>query len=61
MYAIRSYYDKEVSGFVSEELIKGIVSLRSIKDEYEIAEIEKALETAYLMHTTSMKMAMPGT
>jgi len=51
---------KEVSGFVSEELIKGIVSLRSIKDEYEIAEIEKALETAYLMHTTSMKMAMPG-
>lgn len=50
----------EVAGYVSEELIKGIVSLRSIKDEFEIAEIEKALETAYLMHTTSMKMAMPG-
>lgn len=51
---------KEVAGFVSEELIRGIVSLRSIKDQYEIAEIEKALDTAYLMHTTSMKMAMPG-
>jgi Xaa-Pro aminopeptidase len=50
----------EVSNFVSEEFIKAVVHLRSVKDSYEIAEIEKALETAYLMHTTSMKMAMPG-
>ena len=51
---------REIPGYVSEELIKGIVSLRSFKDEYEVVEIEKAIDTAYLMHTTSMKMAMPG-
>jgi Xaa-Pro aminopeptidase len=44
----------------SEELIKAIVALRSIKDEYEIAELERAMETAWLMHTTAMKMAKPG-
>ena len=51
----------EVEKYVSIELIKAVERLRSIKDEYEIAEIEKAVNTAYLMHTTAMKMAMPGT
>ncbi|MFO7617557.1 MAG: aminopeptidase P family protein, partial [Bacteroidales bacterium] len=41
-------------------LVKAIVSQRSVKDQYEIAEIEKAVDTAYLMHTTAMKMARPG-
>ncbi len=50
----------EVKNLVSEELIKAVVSLREIKDEYEIAEIEKAVDNAYKMHTTSMKMAKPG-
>ncbi|MBN1252130.1 MAG: aminopeptidase P family protein [Bacteroidales bacterium] len=50
-----------IKTFVSLEFIKAVISLRSIKDEYEIVEIEKAIETAHLMHTTSMKMAMPGT
>ncbi len=45
---------------VSVELIKAVVSLREIKDEFEIAEIEKAVAIAYEMHTTSMKMAKPG-
>ncbi len=49
-----------VDDYVSEELIKAIVKLRSIKDEYEIAEIEKAVDIAYEMHTTAMKMAIPG-
>jgi len=50
----------EIRNNVSEELIKGIVKLRSIKDEFEIIEIEKAVDIAYEMHTTSMRMAMPG-
>lgn len=50
----------EVRSHVSEELIKGIVALRSIKDKFEIVEIEKAVDIAYEMHTTSMRMAMPG-
>lgn len=50
----------EVASLVSEDFIKAVVSLRSVKDQYEVAEIIKAADTAYLMHTTSMKMAMPG-
>ncbi len=49
-----------VKNYVSEELIKAVVSLREIKEDVEIAEIEKAIEAAYEMHTTAMKMAMPG-
>lgn len=51
---------KEVKNYVSEEFIKAIVALREIKDEFEIAEIEKAVDIAYDMHTTSMRMAQPG-
>ncbi len=44
----------------SVELIKAVVALRSVKEPQEIVEIEKAMEVAYLMHTTAMKMARPG-
>lgn len=44
----------------SIELIKAVVALREIKDELEIAEIEKACNTGFLMHTTAMKMARVG-
>ena len=50
----------EIKSKASVELIKGIVKLRSVKDIFEIAEIEKAVDIAYEMHTTSMRMAMPG-
>jgi Xaa-Pro aminopeptidase len=51
---------EKVRDFVSEEFIKSVVALRSIKDEFEIAEIEKAVDVAYIMHTTAMKMGFPG-
>jgi len=50
----------KVKDYVSEELIKAIVKLRSVKDKYEIVEIEKAVDIAYEMHITAMKMAMHG-
>ncbi|MBC8343441.1 MAG: aminopeptidase P family protein [Bacteroidetes bacterium] len=53
-------HHSQIKAKFSEELVKAIVSLRSIKDEGEIIEIEKAIDTAYLMHTTAMKMAQPG-
>ena len=34
--------------------------MREVKSELEIAEMERAANTAYYMHTTAMKMAMPG-
>ncbi|MDP4290443.1 MAG: aminopeptidase P family protein [Bacteroidota bacterium] len=45
---------------VSLELINAVVKLRSVKDDMEIADIEKMVDVAYLMHTTAMKMAYPG-
>ena len=50
----------QVRASASEELIRAIVKLRMIKEDVEVAEIEKMVNTAYLMHTTAMKMAMPG-
>ncbi|NOR85970.1 MAG: M24 family metallopeptidase [Bacteroidales bacterium] len=47
----------KITNYVSEELIKGIVKLREIKEDVEIAEMEKATDTAYDMHVTSMRMA----
>jgi Xaa-Pro aminopeptidase len=45
----------------SEALIKGVVKLRMKKDQLEIQEMESMVDVAYLMHTTAMKMARPGT
>ncbi len=45
---------------VSVPLIKAIVNLRSYKGEEEIREIEYAMDIAYDMHTTVMRMAKPG-
>ncbi len=50
----------EQQGKASVELIKAVVALRNIKDEGEVREIEKAVDTTALMHTTAMKMANPG-
>jgi len=44
----------------SEELIRAVVSLRSIKEPVEIDEIEKAVNIAREMHITAMKMCRPG-
>lgn len=47
--------------YASVELIKAIVALRSVKENCEIEEIEKACATGYDMHVTAMKMAVAGT
>jgi len=51
----------QIGTFVSEEFIKAVISLREIKDNDEINQIEFASDVAYRMHTTMMKMAQPGT
>ena len=35
---------------------KAVVSLRSVKENAEVKEIEKAVDIAYEMHVTAMKM-----
>ncbi len=50
----------KISEYASVELIKAIVDLRSVKEQIEIDEIEKACLVGYEMHVTAMKMAQPG-
>ena len=49
-----------MAGYASGDLVRKLVSMRSLKDQYEIAEIEEACAIGYQMHVTAMKMAMPG-
>jgi Xaa-Pro aminopeptidase len=44
----------------STDLVKAVVSMRSVKEKAEIDEIEKAVDIAYEMHVTAMKMCKPG-
>lgn len=44
----------------SEQLIRAVVSLRSIKEDVEITEIEKAADVSCEMQTTAMRMCKPG-
>ena len=44
----------------SEKLIIAVVSMRSVKEDIEIAEIEKAEDVACEMETTAMRMCKPG-
>jgi len=50
----------QMTARVSERLIKAVVSLRSIKEDVEIDEIEKAADIACEMQTTAMRMCKPG-
>jgi len=44
----------------SVDLIKAVIAMRSIKEKVEINEIEKAVDIAYEMHVTAMKMCKQG-
>lgn len=50
----------QMKTLASADLIKAVISMRSIKEKAEIEEIEKAVEIAYEMHVTAMKMCRPG-
>lgn len=45
----------------SVELIKAVVGLRSSKEPCEIAEIDRACNVGYEMHTAAMRLCKPGT
>ena len=50
----------QMKSSASVEFIKGVVSLRLIKEECEVAEIEKACNIGYKMHYTAMKTMKLG-
>lgn len=49
-----------IRNYVSEELIKAVVSMREIKTAEEIAEITRAAEIGYEMHTAAMRTCGVG-
>lgn len=49
-----------VKTHASVELIKAVVSLRAVKEQCEIDEIDKACNIGYEMHTTAMRLCKPG-
>jgi len=51
---------KETPAAASIELIKAIITIRNIKDKYEIAHLDEIMTYGYAMHTTAMKMAIDG-
>jgi Xaa-Pro aminopeptidase len=50
----------QMKTLASIELIKAVISMRSIKEKVEIDEIEKAVDIAYDMHVTAMQMCKQG-
>ena len=44
----------------SVELIKAVVSMRSVKSDAEVEEIERAMAIGYQMHCAAMKACRPG-
>ncbi len=50
----------KINSKASKKMINAVVAQRSVKIKEEISEIEKALNTSYLMNTTAMKLVKPG-
>jgi Xaa-Pro aminopeptidase len=50
----------QMKTLASVDLIKAVVSMRSVKEKVEIEEIERAVDIAYEMHVMAMKMCKPG-
>lgn len=57
LLGIHPYKQKEAA---SLELINAVVKLRSVKEQQEIEEIERACEIGYEMHTLAMRLTKPG-
>ena len=49
-----------LGGYVSTAFVDGVIALRLIKEDVEIAEMEKALDTTRNMHLAAMEHARPG-
>jgi Xaa-Pro aminopeptidase len=50
----------QMKTMASVDLIKAVITMRSIKEKVEIDEIEKAEDIAYEMHVTAMRMCKQG-
>lgn len=49
-----------IKNYVSQELVRAVVADREIKSSEEIAELDRAFNIGYEMHTLAMKMCEPN-
>ncbi len=49
-----------VNRYASPKLTRAVIDQRSVKTEDEVAEIERAVDVSFLMHTEAMRRARPG-
>lgn len=50
----------DIKGASSEDLTRAVISMRSVKQDIEIEEIEKAIAIAHDMHVAAMRMCREG-
>jgi Xaa-Pro aminopeptidase len=60
LYKWLGIHPDEIKAAASVTMIRAVVDLRSVKSEIEVIELEKAAAIGYEMHTTAMKLAVPG-
>jgi Xaa-Pro aminopeptidase len=53
-------HNTKIKENVSMELVHAVISLREVKEDCEIIEIDKACNVGYDMHVAAMKNAKPG-
>ncbi len=53
-------HNTKIKENVSMELVHAVISLREVKEECEIIEIDKACNVGYEMHVAAMQNAKPG-
>lgn len=60
LFDLLGIHPSEQRAAASLDLIRAVVSLRSVKSEEEIAELERASLIGYEMHTAAMRLCRPG-
>ena len=60
IYDLLGIHPNQQKEKASLSLIKAVVKMRSVKEQQEIEELERAFEIGYLMHTTAMKLTREG-
>lgn len=60
IYDLLGIHPNQQQEKASLDLIHAVVKMRSVKEEQEIEELERAAKIGYLMHTTAMRLTKPG-
>ncbi len=58
--ALTGIKQNAIDDYVSVDLIIACAAMREVKSAEELAELERGFEIGYRMHTTAMRMCVPG-